>query len=255
MKIQSTRGVGTDRVKGILFAESGHGKTHRAKDFTDPTLVVSFESGLLPLKDSDIDYIDCTVDDNGNVLSRDERMKKLAHVYEYLTKEEARKKYTNIYLDSLTEISDCLFFSIEKRLLAEAQESGKKGDVWGVYKEFKTRIVDLCTRFRDLPGYNVWFTCLVKEKDDDNGVTKYRLALPGEASQQAIPPLFDEILFLRAFTDKESGELKREIFTKGVDAIPNLKDRSGALEKVEPANLQLIMDKIKGIKAKTKETK
>ena len=49
MKISTTKAVGNDALKILIYGESGSGKTTLAGTINEPTLIISAEAGLLCL--------------------------------------------------------------------------------------------------------------------------------------------------------------------------------------------------------------
>jgi hypothetical protein len=61
-----------------------------------------------------------------------------------------------------------------------------------------------------------------------------------------LPALFDEVLYLGVTGEiSEDGKNKRALLTQANDKIEFPKDRSGKLEKFEPADLSIIVNKIR----------
>jgi hypothetical protein len=67
-------------------------------------------------------------------------------------------------------------------------------------------------------------------------------SMPGKQLSQGIAYMFDEVFFFRVHT-AEDGTIKRALQTQ-TDGYHEAKDRSGALEPFEPANLTTIFNKI-----------
>ena len=104
---------------------------------------------------------------------------------------------------------------------------------------------ELVRAFRDLPGKNVYFSAkMEKQKDEQTGSMLYSPSMPGQKLGQALPYFFDEVLVLRAEKDAD-GNLARFFQTAG-DFNFTAKDRSGALDLYEPADLSAIRAKIVG---------
>jgi len=235
MLIQSTRNNGSEAIKAIVYGPSGVGKTTLAGTTGEPTLVVSFEGGLMALANKDIDFVDCTLDDEGNVISKPARLDKLREVYAWLQTPEARTKYKWVCIDSLTEIGQNV---IEKQngLFPERKDSMV---LWGeVGKELRAII----KAFRDLPGYNVVFTALSEVDKDEMGARFQAISLPGKIAQQC-PAYFDLCLYYHVF-ENEEGEKKRVLVTQPTDKAV-AKDRSGKLDLMMEPNLSEIAKRIR----------
>lgn len=237
MIIKSTKGAGVDRVKVLIHGPSGIGKTTLAKTISEKTLVVSAESGLMSIRDSDIDYIDITTDDDGNLIPKELRVQKLGDIYKYLLTKEASDKYSVVFVDSLTEIGQ----NISESLF---EKNTDKKDTFKVWGEYTSQMRNLIKAFRDLPKYHVIMTALTKEYTDELKNKRLGIDIQGSIGEQC-PALFDEVFHYTQLVN-QAGDLERVLLTSLTDRI-FAKDRSGSLDKYEKPNLQTIINKIKGV--------
>jgi hypothetical protein len=237
LKITNTLHVGTTTLKILVIGESGAGKTSLALTIEEPILIISAESGLLPLRGKSIDVIDLAIDDEGHTVVKEKRMDRLAEAYRYVVSPEARNKYKWIFIDSLTEISQ----NLVEKLQVEFPE---RKDSFVMYGENAKKIRALIKSFRDLPWYNVVFTALSVIEKDENNHRYVGVSMVG-AMADKVPAYFDEVFYLHVEKDEESGKTKRMFITEKSDRI-TAKDRSGTLNKYEPADLGYVYKKIKG---------
>ena len=173
--IKNTKEVHADGVKVLLFGTSGIGKSSQLGELDGKTLILSAESGLLVLKDKDIDVIDI------------ESIAGLAEVYTAI--KDGQLKYDNICIDSLSEIGDVLINELEADdYYGDPSNSFPK---WG---EYSKRIIKIVKMFRDLKGYNVFFTAL-SEPVESGGSIKYLPMIPAKKSQAKLVSLFDEVYY------------------------------------------------------------
>ena len=173
--IKNTKEVHADGVKVLLFGTSGIGKSSQLGELDGKTLILSAESGLLVLKDKDIDVIDI------------ESIAGLAEVYTAI--KDGQLKYDNICIDSLSEIGDILINELEADdYYGDPSNSFPK---WG---EYSKRIIKIVKMFRDLKGYNVFFTAL-SEPVESGGSIKYLPMIPAKKSQAKLVSLFDEVYY------------------------------------------------------------
>lgn len=230
MRITNTKSDTGHPLKMLIFGEPGAGKTYLAGTITEPTLLISAESGLLTLKDKAIDVIDISQDDKGEIVPKEKRVDRLKEVYSYLVSPEARAKYKWVFIDSLTEISQNLMEQLN-------QEFPERKDSLVMYGENNKRMRSIVKGFRDLPYYNIVFTALSAIDKDENGVRFTTIDLVGSFSNK-LPAFFDEVFYL--YCDKDG---KRILVTEKSEKLV-VKDRSGMLEKFEEPNLSLIAKKI-----------
>jgi phage nucleotide-binding protein len=243
MLIGSTKDVGIHELKILIYGESGVGKTSLAKTIKEPLLLISAEAGLLPLRGESIDVIDITKDDKGNAIPKENRIDRLAEVYTYLLTDEPKKKYKWVMIDSLTELSQNLVEKLQK-------EFPERRDSLVLYGENSKRMRSIVKLFRDLPGYSVIFTALADIEKDDNGVRYQTIQMVGKIAQQ-LPAFFDEVFFMHV--QKEDGKPDSRILVTGKSEKVIAKDRSGALEQFELADLQTVINKIRDSGKKKEE--
>lgn len=235
MLIQSTSNISTQLIKGLVYAPSGNGKTTLAKTLKKYNpLVISAEAGMMSLAGSGVDYIDITKDDKGDLLPKEKRADRLKEVYQYVQSEEAKKKYSCLVLDSITEMGQ-LIQGVARLAYPDEKQNFQ---MWGKYGEMMR---DLVKAFRDLPGYHVIFICLSTIDKDENGRRYAAFDLSGKIGEQ-LPAFFDLVMYLHV--DAES---RRTLVCQPTDAI-FAKDRSSKLDRVEPADLGLVFNKMLGVK-------
>lgn len=236
MLIKSSKSYGIDRVKIVIYGQSGVGKTSLAKTTDGKTLIISAESGLTSINDADIDVIDITVDDNDQMLTALDKWHRLKSAIELV---KTSTSYSWLFVDSITEIGQVVLEAIkesDKKYL-----DPKNGlQMWGVYGETMRGFIKT---LRDLPKINVVLTCLAKQEKDEMNRKIMSLDIQGRIADH-LPALFDEVFFYHLFND-ESGERHRYLATGPTDYY-TAKDRSGKLQEFEQPNLAEIARKIRG---------
>lgn len=231
MLIKKTSTIHNNTIKMLIYGPSGSGKTTLVKTLDhDKTLIISGESGLLSVKDANIDVFDLTVNDKNEIMPSSERLTNIGHIYNFLLTD---KKYNNIFIDSISEISQIILDASEKKY-PDPKNSLQK---WGEISKLTTNVV---TKFRDLQK-NVVFTCLSKVEKDENNKRFQDFSLYGSIGSK-LPQYFDEVFFLHSYKNDE-GKITRKLQTQN-DNVVLSKDRSGKLDLFEEPNLNFIINKI-----------
>jgi len=246
MKKLNTQDVKQLKFNCLLYGESGKGKTFSALTL-DPkkTLILSAESGLLPLsgKDFEVWVVETWTD--------------LTDAHKLLLSPDNQKQFTTVFIDSLTELSEiCKVHIVTNERPAVRGKIDKIYDDqmdlkdWGLHRDKMTRMV---RSFRDLP-FNIIFTCLeTSEKDEKSGVVKFRPSVDGKKFGTSLPGYFDEIF--RLVVKSNGNEGSERYFVTGQTEVTLAKDRSGKLDLTEEPDWIKVMGKIKAGFAKKQEVK
>lgn len=230
IKLTSTAQAAKDNgVKALVFGVAGSGKTTLAATFGDiPTVVISCESGLLSIADSNLPVIEVA------------SMADLFEAYRFLTETDDGKQFKAIVIDSVSEIAEVL--------LAEEKKTSK--DARAAYGNTSERMMELLRAFRDMQGKHVLFISkLEKVKDEMTGAFMYGPSMPGQRLGQAIPYLVDEVFAMRVEKDTENNTVR--LLQTTPDLQWQAKDRSGKLLPYEPPNMHHIISKITGTPSPT----
>lgn len=220
MEIKNTKQAAQHGVKCLVYGQSGAGKTRLCSTVEAP-LIISAEAGLLSLRDHDLPYVE--------VNSIDE----LREVYSFVTSSKEADQFNWIMLDSISEIAEVVL----------AAEKAKSRDPRKAYGELQDQMTSLMRSFRDLPR-NVYMSAKCERVQDESGALMFQPSMPGNKLAQQIPYLFDEVFALRVHKN-EDGTISRALQTAS-DGSYTAKDRSGALETYESADLGAIYRKIRG---------
>jgi len=235
MKIGSTHDSKDDGLKCLIIGQPGVGKTFLASTLPhiERTLFISAENGHRTLADFDIPIIDITKDDDGRALNWNGRLNKLRELRSYLLSDDVQEKYDHIFFDSLTEIGEIFFHTLQEKY-------PDKNKTIVLYGEL-SRQVELFIKFvRDLPKFNVFLTALERTEKDDAMRTRYICNLKGSIAW-TVPKFFDEVYSLRIF--KKEDQIVRAFQTLPIDGYEG-KSRSNKLNDYEPANLAQLLEKI-----------
>ena len=216
MEIKSTKDIKASKINALIFGESGVGKTTLASTLEQSTVIVSAESGLLSLKGFEIDYIE--------VKTLEELKESLDSV--------SKSKYENIFIDSLTEISQ-LFLENARKKYPEDRQTMK---MYGHVLDTMTSFIKYC---RDMEK-NIFFTALDKVTQDELGKRFHVPDLVGSMSTKCAQ-YFDFVFHYRLIKSEDK-DTRCLITGKTDNAIG--KDRSGKLELMERPDLSVIINKV-----------
>ena len=224
IKLTTTRQEAqSNGIKVLVYGQAGMGKTTLVSTVPDHTkaLVISAESGLLSLADTDI------------AVAKVESLNDLKEIYDWLINTEEGKSFEWICIDSLSEIAE-LSLSFEK------DRAGK--DKRAAYVPMQEVVEGMIKSFRDLPR-NIYMTCKLDDTyQDDAGRIMKRPMLVGRKLPVNVSYLFDEVFFLTEGRDAE-GNSYRFLQTQP-DHKTYAKDRSGKLDAAEYPSLANIASKI-----------
>lgn len=217
MEITNTKDMSTRFIKVLAHGPAGSGKTRLCGTTGGKPLIISAEAGLLSLRGQDLDVAEI------------KNMNDLKGVYEFLLTDT---KYDWVCLDSISEIAEVVL----------AEEKGNTKDPRKAYGEMNDIMTKLIRLFRDLPK-NVYMSAKQsKIKDDVTGGMFFGPSAAGQTIANALPYFFDEVFALHVWKDNE-GNIQRGMQTQR-DNQYDAKDRSGALDFVEPHSLKVVYDKI-----------
>jgi len=222
-----------DRLCCLVIGKPGIGKTSLIRTIRDEkALVLSAESGLLAVRD----LVVVGRVEGFEISSLEDFRESLQLVQ---TNKEFRKRYSWIFIDSLTEIAARCEAAMDDRY-PDPKDSFKK---WGEYSKAMTSLIK---SFRDLSDYNVVFTCLETVDKDENNRRWIAPAMSGKTLKEKIPAYFDLVLYYNTFIN-DKGIHVRVLFTQPYNEYP-AKDRSGKLDDMEVPDLTAIKTKIlKGV--------
>jgi phage nucleotide-binding protein len=235
MKFQSVdESIDSHGIKVLISGQSGVGKTTLASTLEGKTLLISAESGLLSLKGKakNVSVFDLSKDGD-KLIPLEQRFTRLVSVYNFLKNE--KHDFTNVFLDSLTEVNECLIAALKLKY-TDAKNTLQ------LYGENKEKMISLAKSFRDLP-MNVIIVSLSSFEKDDIGRRFVTADVVGSVAER-LPSLFDEVFYMAVHKD-DKGTLFRNLQCQPSDGIVS-KDRSGKLNMFEKPNLSEVFKKIKG---------
>ena len=221
INLRRTGTLASNGVKFIVYGPSGAGKTTLIKTLPNP-IILSAESGLLSIQDSNLPYIEINSMDD------------LTEAFQWAANSDEAKGFDSIALDSISEIGEVVL-NYEKKIAKDPRQA---------YGALSEQMTDIIRAFRDLPSKHVYFSAKLEKSQDEMGRLLYNPSMPGKSLTQALPYLFDEVLALRVERDAE-GQAQRAIMCDS-DGVWLAKDRSGKLDAWEAPDLGAIIAKIGG---------
>lgn len=221
INLKRTGGLSSNGVKFIVYGPSGAGKTTLIKTLPNP-IILSAESGLLSIQDSDLPYIEIA------------SMEDLTEAFAWASGSDEAKHFDSIALDSISEIGEVVL-NYEKKISKDPRQA---------YGALSEQMTDIIRAFRDLPAKHVYFSAKLEKSQDEMGRLLYNPSMPGKSLTQALPYLFDEVLALRVERDAD-GNAQRALMCDS-DGLWLCKDRSGKLESWEAPDLGEVIRKIGG---------
>ena len=222
MQIKNTSSV-KPNVCTLITGVSGAGKTTLAGTIEGKTLIISAEAGLLSLQDKGIDFIEI----EGSDLEKWQQFKEALSF-------AAKSDYDNIFIDSLSEVSDIIVSYAESEF-PDAKNTMQK---WGLYTATMKRFIRYV---RDIQK-NVFITTLQKTDKDEVGKRYYAPDVSGKMAEK-MPAFFDLVLNIKVIQKDDEDIRVIQTFT---DSGIVCKDRSGKLSRYEKPDLSLILKKIGG---------
>ncbi len=221
MEIKSTKEHANEKINMLVYGPSGAGKTTLIKTLPHP-IVLSAEGGLLSLSSEDIPYIEVrSIED-------------LREAYTWLFSSSESSIYESVSLDSISEIGEVV--------LAQMLRTHRDGRA--AYGELASTMTTMIRMFRDLPGRHVYFTAKMERKEDEEGRNIQAPSMPGTRLTNGLSYFFDQVFKLEVSPADEDGVSHRRLLCAPTN-VEAAKDRSGKLDKYEPADLGHIISKIK----------
>lgn len=209
-------------VKMLIYGVSGVGKTTLCATAPQP-IILSAEAGLLSLRKFQIPVIEIrTVDD-------------LTEAHRWCQQAAEARQFSTVCIDSITEIGEVVLTNAKRQVKDPRQ----------AYGELIEKMMTTIKAFRDLQGKHIYMAAKAEPvKDEMTGVVRYMASMPGSKLGPQLPYLFDEV-FRLGINKTPQGEQYRFLQTQP-DLQYDAKDRSGALDPIEPPDLNHVISKILG---------
>jgi hypothetical protein len=219
-----------DRFTALIIGRAGVGKTSLLRTIPpdEPVCTLSADAGLLCIRD---------LVKSGQVSGVEIRSLEEMNECLYLLRnsDEWKEAYKWVFIDSLTEIA-------AKCVEVFQNKYPDKKDSFNLWNAYATTMTTLIKEFRDMPYYNVVFTCLETVEVDEVKRRYIAPDMPGKQLKERLPSFFDEVFYMTTIQD-DSGSHQRVFYTQPIPGQPG-KDRSGRLETIESPDLFAIKQKI-----------
>lgn len=225
-------------VKILVYSQAGIGKTVLAATLPTPVLI-SAEAGALSLRKNNLEKLfgvgNPAITYNMPMIAI-RNVQDLVEAHRWCLQSHEAKNFQSVGLDSLSEIAEVVLNNAKRQTKDPRQ----------AYGELIEKMETLVREFRDLPGKHVYMAAKIEPtKDEMTGVVKYGPSMPGAKLGQKLPYFFDEV-FRLGVNKTPQGEQFRFLQTQP-DLQYEAKDRSGALDSMEPPHLTHIFNKILGV--------
>jgi phage nucleotide-binding protein len=208
-------------VKCLVYGDAGMGKTTLCATLPTP-VILSAESGLLSLRKHSLPVIQI------------DNVTDLQEAYAWVAGSAEARQFQSVALDSLTEIAEQVLNNAKRQVKDPRQ----------AYGELIEKMESVIRLFRDLPGKNVYMSAKMEPmKDELTGIVTYGPSMPGAKLGPKLPYFFD-FVFRLGVNQTQDGQKYRFLQTQ-----PELKyiakDRSGALDAIEPPDLNHVIAKVR----------
>lgn len=222
-------------VKALVYGDSGMGKTALCATAPRP-IIISAESGLLVLNKRNLEKLygvgnpsityDIPVIQIRTVQDLDE-----AHTW-LMGSPEARQ-FLTVCVDSISEIGEVVLNNA-KRTVKDPRQA---------YGDLLEKMESVIRKYRDIPHMHVYMSAKLEPmKDELTGISRFGPSMPGSKLGPKLPYFFDEVFKLGV--NKDAQGVQYRFLQTSVDLQNMAKDRSGALDIMEPPNLTHVFNKI-----------
>lgn len=222
-------------VKALIYALSGIGKTALVATAPRP-LLVSAESGALVLNKKNLEKLygvaNPTITYDVPMITI-RNVQDLTDVHTWLESSAEAKNFDTVCVDSISEIGEVVLNNA-KRVVKDPRQA---------YGELIEKMETVIRAFRDLQNKHVYMAAKLEPiKDEATGIVTYGPSMPGAKLGQKLPYFFDEMFKLAVNKDAQGNSFR--FLQTGADLQNMAKDRSGALDMMEPPHLTHVFNKI-----------
>lgn len=236
MRFTTTQEVNAaNGVKILAYGGAGAGKTVMCATAPAP-LIISAEGGLLSLNRKNLErlygvntpgitYVVPTIEVK--------TVEDFQQAYAFCAQSAEMKNFATVCLDSLSEIAETVLNNAKRQVKDPRQ----------AYGELIEKMENLIRAFRDLPNRHVYMTAKLEAiKDELTGAMLHGPSMPGTKLGPAVPYFYDEVFYVGVGKTPQGEEFRFLQTQRNLQFVA--KDRSGALDIVEPPNISHVINKI-----------
>lgn len=240
-------------VKMAIFGPPGIGKTSLLKTLSKKTLCLDLEAGMLAVQDWEGDSVEITTWEEARdiacLIGGPNKALKSNYPYSQYHYDRLCKDYASpdvfngyecIFIDSITVASRLCFQWCQNN--PEVYRNGKV-DIRAAYGLLGREMIAWITQLQHIKTKDIIMVGVLECKIDDDGKQSWVLQCEGSKTAAELPGILDEVICMVPMQTKTG--LKPVFVCTAINShgYP-CKDRSGLLDAIEPANLDLLLNKI-----------
>ena len=243
-------------VKLVMLGKSGIGKTSQLRTLSAASpLFVDLEAGDLAVKDWHGDCVRPTtwpefrdlvvfLAGPNPALPADAAFSQAhyEHVCERYGDPAQLAQYDTYFVDSITVLARMALTWAKSQPQAFSDRTGKP-DMRGAYGLLGAEMLGALMHLQHARGKHVVFVAILDERTDDFNRKDFVPQIDGSKTAAELPGIVDEVVVLAEIRDDDAGNFRAFVtHTVNPYGYP-AKDRSGALELLEPPDLRALIDK------------
>ena len=245
-------------VKMVIFGPFGIGKTSLLNTVEQSTLCIDMEAGLLAVQSWNGDSINVRTWEEArdiacllggpNPALRSEQpysQKHYAHVCNQYGDPKALQNYSCVFIDSITVASRLCLQWAKSQPEAVSERSGK-ADTRAAYGLLAQEMIAWINQFQHIPNKDIIFVGILEQRFDEFNRSHWSPQCEGAKTANEIPGIVDEVISMVGIKTNEDQPAKRCFICQTINQWDYpAKDRSGALDVIEPPHLGGLLSKIK----------
>ena len=243
-------------VKLAMFGPFGVGKTWQLNTLPlDSTLFIDVEAGDLAVKDwagdtlrpkswTEFRDIACYLGGANVALPPEAPFSEahFRHVCDVYGDPEQLAKYDTYFVDSLTVLSRWCLAWAKTQPAAFSERTGKP-DMRGAYGLLAAELLGTLTHLQHARGKHVIYVAILDEKTDEFNRRYWSPQIEGGKTATELPGIVDEVVTLAQVPGEDGTLFRAFVAHNGNPYGFPAKDRSGALDLLEPPDLGALIAK------------